>query len=139
MGRVILLSISRFLPTAAHKCTQKIVFSHTIQFPCFLDNTSDFIHCQYKICGFVYHVGATPYSGHYRASVRCNNQWLIYDDGKLPDKRVDLPDEVLRNTVLFWLLPVDGITVLPDRNADELLVLRYRNISGADEDMDAGT
>ena len=130
VGRVIILSISRFLTDPARKCTQMIVFSNTVTFPCFVGETADIQYVQFAISGFIFHLGDTPHSGHYRAAVRCRNQWLVYEDGRLPDKHVDLPDTILRNIVLFWLHPVNGISV---RDRDELQERRRQRIMEVEE------
>ena len=131
VGRVLIISVSRFLPGSSGKSLTKVVFPNTISFPCYIGDTAEFQHCQFRICGFIFHLGETPHSGHYRAAVHCRNQWLLYEDGRLSDKYVELPDFVLQNTVLFWLMPVDGIA---DRDSAELLVLRYRNIAEETEE-----
>ena len=131
--RVILLHLSRFLPNLDHKCNQRVIFSNTVTFPCFIGDSADFHFKQYLVCGFVFHLGASPHSGHYRAAVRCRNQWLLYEDGTIPEKHVDLPDMALRNSVLFWLLPVDGIS---GRDAEALIDLRNRNIQEPAEAME---
>ena len=51
----------------------------------------------------------------------------------VPEKHVDLPEMALRNPVLFWLLPVDGIS---DRDAEALIDLRNRNINEPAEAME---
>ena len=116
----------------ARKCEQKMVFSDTVRFPCFIDDTSDVQHCQYLISGFIFHLGSSPHSGHYRAAVRRQNKWYIYEDGQLPEKCIDLPDHVLQNTVLFWLHPLDGLAA---RDVEELRALRERNIADEDTSM----
>jgi len=131
--RVILLHLSRFLPNLDHKCNQRVIFSNTVTFPCFIGDSADFHFKQYLVCGFVFHLGASPHSGHYRAAVRCRNQWLLYEDGTIPEKHVDLPDMALRNSILFWLLPVDGIS---GRDAEALIDLRNRNIQEHAEAME---
>jgi hypothetical protein len=131
--RVILLHLSRFLPNLDHKCNQRVIFSNTVTFPCFIGDSADFHFKQYLVCGFVFHLGASPHSGHYRAAVRYRNQWLLYEDGTIPEKHVDLPDMALRNSVLFWLLPVDGIS---GRDAEALIDLRNRNIQEPAEAME---
>jgi hypothetical protein len=102
-----------------------IVFSNTVTFPCFVGETADIQHVQFAISGFIFHLGDTPHSGHYRAAVRCKNQWLVYEDGRLPDKHVDLPETILRNIVLFWLHPVNGISA---RDREELQARRNQRI-----------
>jgi len=132
VGRTIVLSISRFLPDTTQKCAQKIVFSNTVKFPSFIDGSSDVHHFQYLISGFIFHLGQTPYSGHYQAAIRCRNKWFLYEDGQLPEQCIDLPDHILQNTVLFWLHPLDGIAA---RDIEELRESRERNIAEEDTAM----
>lgn len=131
-GRVLIISISRFLPGTVRKNLQKIEFAHNVSFPCFIGDTAEIQHCQYNISGFIYHLGATPHTGHYRGAIYCQHKWYLYEDGRLPDKYDVIPDFVLQNTVLFWLMPLR----IADRDMAELMVLRYRNTA---EDTDAET
>lgn len=129
VGRILVLAISRFLPDTTQKCEQKIVFHNTVRFPCFQPNSADVQHCQFLISGFIFHLGQTPYSGHYRAAFRCQNRWYLYEDGQLPEKCIDIPDKVLQNTVLFMLHPVDGVAA---RTGDELRIRRESRIAEED-------
>ena len=119
-GQALVICISRFLPETGAKSLQKIDFETTVRFPCF-DNLDGNAHFHlYEIAGFIYHLGRTPNSGHYRAVLCCHNKWLIYDDGKLPDPMHTISDYILRNTVMFWLLPATGTTarhMMDQRNA----------------------
>ena len=99
-----LIHISRFLPDTGLKQTQCIEFSTTVRFPCY--TTAEHIHFfEFEICAIVYHIGATPISGHYRAALRCGQRWLVYDDGVLPESMDNLHEQIHSNVVLIWLIP----------------------------------
>ena len=89
---------------------QQIAFGSQIRFPVFqTDGTVHFF--PFVIAGFVFHLGATPTSGHYRAVVRYNDQWLAYEDNAIPERFTELPELIRANIVMFMLLPLTDDTV----------------------------
>jgi hypothetical protein len=106
---VLILQISRFIDFT-QKCMQQLEFGSQIRFPVFqTDGTVHFF--PFAIAGFVFHVGATPTSGHYRAVVRYNDQWLAYEDNAIPERFTELPELIRANIVMFMLLPLTDDTV----------------------------
>ena len=106
---VLILQISRFIDLS-QKCMQQIEFGSQIRFPVFqTDGTVHFF--PFAIAGFVFHLGATPTSGHYRAVVRYNDQWMAYEDNVIPERFTTLPDWICANIVMFMLIPLHNDTV----------------------------
>ena len=107
VGKQLVLVIDRPIdtpgPGEGSKCLQRIdTTDNCIHFPCFSNLSGDVDMIMYEICGIIYHLGSSPHSGHYRAALRYRGQWLLYDDGKVPDSVQTLPDVVLRNATLYW-------------------------------------
>jgi hypothetical protein len=103
VGSHLVLMLDRFNPETQLKCTQMIYFHDQLLFPCFQDSTGT-IHLEhFDICGVIFHLGNSPQAGHYRAALRYQNAWMIYDDNRAPDKKVELPAEVFQNCTMFWL------------------------------------
>ena len=116
VGHQLVFMFDRTLDSTAHgdspKCLQRIDFpNNTIHVPCFsnYDGTVDMI--MYEICGVIFHIGNSPDTGHYRAALRYKGSWLIYDDGRVPDKTEVLSETILRNIVMLWC-------VIPTRHTD---------------------
>ena len=61
-----------------------------------------------NVAGLIFHLGQTPDSGHYRAVLRYQNQWLAYEDAQPPDRFPSLPKFILDNVVLVFLTPHDS-------------------------------
>ena len=120
VGRVVVISLSRYLPDLPSKCLQRIVFSTTISMPGFHMDSDDIHFHRFDIIGFIFHLGQTAHTGHYRAVLRCRDQWMAYEDGKLPDIFTDLPDYMFQNVVMVFLYPSDGIAdrMMADRAMD---------------------
>ena len=110
VGGAILLSVSRFLPETGIKNQQQIDFNTTVRFPCYTNVEGDIHFFSYDICALVFHIGATPITGHYRAALRCHNKWMVYEDGQLPDSMQSLTPAIQQNVVLFWLIPTSNDT-----------------------------
>ena len=104
-GHQLVLTLDRFDPDAGNKCNQRIDMQNfDIVFPCFSTGAGDITMDHYDICATIYHLGRTPHSGHYRAVVRYHNIWMNYEDGRPPDKHVALPEIVLRNCCMIWMV-----------------------------------
>lgn len=104
-GKQIILALDRFNPDTGRKCDQKIVLPTLgLDFPCFCNHEGDIAMDHFEICAITYHLGRTPHSGHYRAVVRYRDMWMNYEDGRPPDKHQTLPDHILRNCCMFWLI-----------------------------------
>jgi len=104
-GQQLILSLDRFNPDSGTKCDQKIdLLTLGIDFPCFSNSAGDITMEHFEICAITYHLGLTPHSGHYRAVVRYRNMWMNYEDGRPPDKHHTLPDQILRNSCMFWMV-----------------------------------
>ena len=112
VGQAIALTISRYLPETGMKHQQKIEFSSTVRFPSFV-NVDGHVHFyQYAVSAVIFHVGHTPFTGHYRAALKCGHKWFAYEDGRLPDQLTELSTQILANIVMIWLTP---LTDLHDR------------------------
>ena len=106
---VLILQISRLIDLS-QKCMQQIEFGSQIRFPVFqTDGTVHFF--PFAIAGFVFHLGATPTSGHYRAVVRYNEHWMAYEDNTLPERFTTLPALIRANIVMIMLLPLTDESV----------------------------
>ena len=126
VGNQLILAVDRPLDNpglgADAKCLQRIdIPDNCIHFPCFSNLSGDVDMIMFEICGLIYHIGSSPHSGHYRAALRYNGSWLIYDDGKVPEQVDELSDTILRNVTLFWCIIPNPCT---DRtmNANENLL-----------------
>ena len=119
VGSAIMLNISRFLPETGIKNQQRITISNTVRFPSFLNDNGDTHFHQYHVSALVYHIGANPISGHYRAALQCGQTWFVYEDGKLPDQLNTLTESIERNIVLIWLTPVDAASDRTERPGHE--------------------
>ena len=79
----------------------------------------------FQFCGVVFHLGHSPHSGHYRTGLRFQDDWLLYDDGKLPDRVHELLETVYRNCILHWLVRPDPENVRTMNEAGpEIPILR---------------
>ena len=104
VGQTLILMIDRFNPETQLKCHQIICFGDQIAFPCFLDDQGTVSLQPFDICGVIFHLGDSPHTGHYRAALRYQKKWLIYDDHRAPDQASELPSAVLQNCTVFWLI-----------------------------------
>ena len=104
VGDTLILAIDRH-DLSHSKCLQNIACdNHRILMPCFSNATGDVSMEPFVLCGVVFHLGQTPFSGHYRAGLKYRGHWLLYEDDTLPEKVATLPESVSRNTILFWLV-----------------------------------
>ena len=124
VGHQLVLMVDRFDPESFIKCHQFIDFDSTISFPCFIDTEGTVRMDTFAICGVIFHLGVSPCSGHYRAALRYQKGWLIYDDNKIPDRVEKLPMEVHRNCTMFWLNRPTPHTVRTMEEADPRLLAR---------------
>ena len=107
VGFQLILSVDRHLDSESMKCQQKIECpTNQILMPRFCNANGDIAFDSFELCGIVYHLGASPNTGHYRAGLRHKGQWLLYEDGCLPERVPNLPEMVCRNSVLLWLVRV---------------------------------
>ena len=118
VGHVVVLSISRFLPETQTKNTQLIEITHTVRFPYFTQDGDAVNFQDMMVCGLIYHLGATPITGHYRAVLNCGHRWLDYEDGQLPDSMTQLSARIQTNVVMVWLKPLQ--TILDRTTIDHL-------------------
>ena len=42
--------------------------------------------------------------------IRCDSHWFAYEDGKLPERLETLTENMLCNSVMFWLYPATGVS-----------------------------
>ena len=105
VGFQLILSIDRHLDSASMKCQQNIECPmQQILMPRFSNANGDIVFDSFEMCGVVFHLGDTPNTGHYRAGLRHKGQWLLYEDGCIPDRVPILPEVVRRNCVLLWFV-----------------------------------
>lgn len=55
----------------------------------------------------VLHIGSDPTQGHYRCAVRSQGQWLIFEDGQLPEQIQQLTHEHETQICVLWVLHSD--------------------------------
>ena len=82
VGHQLVLLIDRPIdnpgPGEGSKCLQRIdVPNSCIHFPCFSNNSGTVDMIMYEICCIMFHIGSSPFSGHYRAPLRYKGSWLI--------------------------------------------------------------
>lgn len=130
VGKQLILMIDRYDPESLLKCQQHIDFGNTISFPCFVDAEGNIRMDLFAISGVIFHLGQSPRSGHYRAALRYQQGWLIYDDNKIPDRVDSLPMEVHRNCTMFWLVRPTAHTVRTMEQEDPRLVANRRAPGG---------
>ena len=127
VGHQMILTLDRFNPDTGMKCTQLIDLQQfDIHFPCFTNLTGDITMDRFEICAIIYHIGQTPHSGRYRAMVRHQNCWMNYDDGRPPDRHQLIPETVLRNCCMFWIVRP---TLDTDRTMQTEHPARFRSFS----------
>ena len=91
------------------KCQQNIECPmQQILMPRFSNANGDIVFDSFEMCGVVFHLEDTPNTGHYRAGLRHKGQWLLYEDGCIPDRVPILPEVVRRNCVLLWFVRSTG-------------------------------
>ena len=77
----------------------------SLQLPMAVDYHSPVQWLCYGVRAVTYHIGATVSTGHYRTMVLQRDQeWLDYDDSKVPQRRHTLDDFHLKNATLLWLV-----------------------------------
>ena len=100
------LVIDRAVPPFNVKCLQQLdIGDGRVQIPIF-DEAGTVHMYTYRISALVFHLGLTPAQGHYRCAIQMEDSWLVYDDGRLPDRVEQLPNDILQQTCLFWLTRV---------------------------------
>ena len=104
VGYTLVIQISRYMDLMP-KVLQTVEISETIRFPFFSQQDDSVIFHVMNVSGLVFHLGQTPDSGHYRAVLRYQNQWLAYEDAQPPERYPSLPKFVLDNVVLVFLTP----------------------------------
>jgi len=103
-GCQLVLELNRHRDDTSMKLTQLVHFQRDISFP-FFTNTAGEIHMEhFVICGVVYHLGEDTTTGHWRAALKYQGHWMLYDDAKVPERVVRLPEVVHRNCMLLWLV-----------------------------------
>ena len=101
----ILLMLDRHDPEQNTKCLQRVdIDEGLISFPCLMTDDGDIEFIEYVVVAISFHVGAGPQSGHHRTAVRYRQQWLVYDDNRLPDIIPHLTCHILQNSTLIWLV-----------------------------------
>ena len=103
-GYQLVLELNRHNDDDHQKVTQLIHFSLSITFPFFCNSFGEISMETFVICGVVYHLGVTPSTGHWRAALKYQGHWLMYDDACVPERVVQLPEHVHRNCLLVWLV-----------------------------------
>lgn len=88
----------------------------------------------FDVCAITFHIGASPHAGHYRTALKYQQRWMIYEDGRPPDQVVTLPESVLRNSVLFWLVRPNLITARTLDSEDPRLFRCFQTIARGIED-----
>ena len=127
VGYHLILMLSRFDPETNAKCLQKIdIGQNTVRFPCFSNKEGDVTFDTFAVCAIVFHLGSSPLSGHYRSALRYQKQWMLYEDARPPDRVTQLPDFVLRNSVMFWLVRPN---LQSDRTMETEAPERFRSFS----------
>ena len=140
VGFQLILQIDRFNPETRAKCQQLIdIADNSIRFPFFSNWEGDVIFDSFEICAIIYHLGTSPLAGHYRVALRYQKQWMIYEDGRPPDQTKTLPDTVLRNSVMYWLVRPSAITARTMESEDPRLFRSFRTIArDVEDDMEDG-
>ena len=134
-GHQMILTLDRYDPETQTKCQQKIeVSQNRVGIPCFAPSPGDVHFDSFDICAIVYHLGASPLSGHYRTALRYQRQWMIYEDGRPPDRMQSLPELVQRNSVMYWLIRPTPATIRTMETEDPRL---FRSFSTLTRDADA--
>ena len=133
VGYTLVIQISRYMDLMP-KVLQTVEISDTISFP-FFSQTDDSVHFHVmNVSGLVFHLGQTPDSGHYRAVLRYQNQWLAYEDAHPPERFQSFPKFVLDNVVLVFLTPL-----APDRHTAEQVLRAHSTSTASHPQPDAAT
>ena len=133
VGYQLILMIDRFNPETFTKCQQKIEISHnSVRFPYFSGLEGAVIFETFAVCAIIFHLGSSPLSGHYRAALRYNSQWMLYEDGRPPDRVDILPEIVLRNCVMFWCTRPTSFNVRTMETADPRAFRSFGTITPMD-------
>ena len=102
-GTTKCFTIDRVSPETRIKCQHLLALDDfTVQLPHF-GVDGDIIFHRYFVSAFVYHIGATINSGHYRCVICRNGIWYDYDDGALPTRYTVLPSVLQRQLMCVWL------------------------------------
>jgi hypothetical protein len=103
-GCQLVLELNRHRDDDHTKLTQLVHFQHDISFPFFCNSDGEINMERFVICGVVYHLGENTSTGHWRAALKYQGHWMLYDDAKVPDRVEQLPEFVHRNCMLLWLV-----------------------------------
>lgn len=101
----LVLMFDRHIDSLNQKCVQKVAIgADFVYFPCFINAEGDIHMRRYDIAAITFHLGNSPGSGHHRTALRYHGSWLVYDDNRIPDKQIELTDEILCNLTMIWLI-----------------------------------
>ena len=118
------------------KCTSKLQIDEECYFPVFNGTSAQCDFHGYMVVAIMAHLG-TDCAGHYRSALRVSplivNQihpisWLVTDDWRAPTTTWSLPDWMLENTTLIWLVRSDLVRLpyyrsLPDQATSSMAEL----------------
>ena len=77
----------------------------SLQLPMAVDYHSPVQWLCYSVKAVTYHIGASVNTGHYRTMVlQRKDEWLDYDDSKVPQRRNELDESHLSSATLLWLV-----------------------------------
>ena len=77
-GHQPIISIDRHVDTAASKCNQRIHCLHNqILMPRFCNPAGDITFDTFVLYGVIFHMGATPHTGHYRAGLKHKGRMMM--------------------------------------------------------------
>ena len=104
VGHQIIFAIDRH-DLSHSKCLQDIkCVNNQILVPCFSSAEGDITMDTFELCAVTFHLGESPFTGHYRAGLRYKGKWLLYDDDTLPTKVTELPSYVRCNSCMYWFV-----------------------------------
>ena len=105
VGPCIVLAIDRHNPDLHRKCQQRIdIDDGVVHIPCFSNSMGDITFLEYHVCAICYHLGEKANMGHYRTILRYRGLWMNYDDNQLPERQTHIPEYVLQNCTLIWVI-----------------------------------
>ena len=104
VGHQLIFAIDRH-DLSHSKCLQAIqCLNNRVVVPCFSSAEGDISMDTFELCAVIFHLGDSPFTGHYRAGLRYQGQWLLYDDDALPTKVQELTTYVCCNSCMYWLV-----------------------------------
>ena len=98
------LCLERATEIDTPKLQTKVLIDEMIAFPTYDLTNEDYTWTTYTPVGLAVHLGHTIRSGHYRAILKQDSTWYAYDDGKVPERRPNIPPFVESNVVFIWLV-----------------------------------